>query len=116
MGGFKRNTGWKPIVHYAVAPSLPVRGDSIPLTPYPLNSSVTSRGMLFLPARRSYDTRFAVQKSSKNPTDPAEKTPSWPKLRSENSDSSPVSQLVALIKNIGDVEPELEQTVILSGR
>src|SRR5208337_2537287 len=48
---------------------------------------------------------------SKNPTDPSKKTSSWAVLGSEHSDSSPASKLVALIENIGDVEPELEQTI-----
>jgi hypothetical protein len=49
----------------------------------------------------------------KNPAYSPKKATSRPELRSEHPDSSSVSQLVALIKNIGDVEPELEQTVIL---
>src|SRR5271165_4454718 len=56
-------------------------------------------------------------RGSKSPSEyPAystEETSSWPILGSEHSDSSPASQWIALIKNIGDVEPELEQTVLL---
>jgi hypothetical protein len=58
--------------------------------------------MLFLPVRPMTQVR-----GSKQPTHTTEKTPSWTKLRCENADSSSVSQLVALIKNIGYVEPEL---------
>ena len=61
--------------------------------------------------RQPYQGRPNKGAKSKNPTDPSKKTTSWPILGSEHSDSSPVSQFVALIKNIGDVEPELEQTV-----
>lgn len=56
-----------------------------------------------VPGRQSRD--------SKNPTDPSKKTSSWAVLGSEDADSSPASKLVALIENIGDVEPELERTI-----
>jgi hypothetical protein len=59
--------------------------------------------MLFLPVRRP---RTQVR-GSKHPTHAAEKTASRTKLRCENANSSSVSQLVALIKNIGYVELEL---------
>jgi hypothetical protein len=49
--------------------------------------------------------------ASKHPTHAAEKTSSWAELRCEDADSSSVSQLVALIKNVGYVEPELERAV-----
>jgi hypothetical protein len=49
---------------------------------------------------------------SKHPTHSSEKAPSWTELWCEHTDSGSVSQLVALIKKIGYVEPELERTVL----
>ena len=50
-------------------------------------------------------------KSSKYPAHSPEKAASWSKLRSKNTDSGTVSQFVALIEEICDVEPELEPAI-----
>ena len=49
----------------------------------------------------------------KYPADPAKKASSRSKLGSKDANSRPVAQLVALIKNIRDVETELEPPVFL---
>ncbi len=42
---------------------------------------------------------------------PPEKAAPWSKLRSKNTDSGTVSQFVALIEEVGDVEPELKPAI-----
>ena len=48
---------------------------------------------------------------SKYPAHSPEKAASWSELRSKNTDSGTVSQFVALIEEVGDVEPELKPSV-----
>jgi hypothetical protein len=50
---------------------------------------------------------------SKHPAYTAEKASPGPELGSEHTDSSSVSQLIALIEKIRYVEPKLEQTAFL---
>src|ERR1700731_4110197 len=48
---------------------------------------------------------------SKYPADSAEKASSRSKLRSKDANSRPIAQLVALIKDIRDVETDLEPPI-----